>query len=111
MIGTIANWLVSKAHQHQNTIGPQHDRSKWLGSSVREVEGAGRFGAKRRPVNQASMVNRFGSWVYACAMLNARAIASVPLRLYAQKPRGARPMRLTRGVSHARWRTLRRTTL
>ena len=55
------------------------------------------LGAKQRPFNYDSAV-RLGtqSWAYAAAMLNARAVSQVPIRMYVKKP--------TRGQKFA-WQT------
>jgi HK97 family phage portal protein len=40
------------------------------------------------PFSRQAAVKAYSSWVYAAAMINANAIASVPLRLYAKKDAG-----------------------
>ena len=60
----------------------QRSRQPYLDATIPAWEDGSPY--KRQPVDQRGMVNRFSGWVYACAMLNAKAIASVPLRLYAQ---------------------------
>src|SRR3712207_4697799 len=49
------------------------------------MDGFGSKGAKPRPFRQDLAVREFNSWVYTAAMLNAQAVASVPLRLYVRK--------------------------
>jgi HK97 family phage portal protein len=96
VLDRLATWLQTKA---------QKDRQKYLHSTIRQWEGAGHLGAKRRPLNQASMLARFQGWVYACATLNAKACASVPLRLYASKTGGGKGA--TRAVGRKRLEYLR----
>lgn len=50
-------------------------------------------------------VARFGSWAYAAAMLNAHAVATVPLRLYVRK-RQRHKLYRTRPLSHTTHRYL-----
>jgi len=57
---------------------------KYLGSSVNIVSG-GQHGAQRAPFSQVAGIRSFRSWVYAAAQINANAVASLPLRLYAKK--------------------------
>jgi len=57
---------------------------KYLGSSVNIVSG-GQHGAQRAPFSQVAGIRSFRSWVYAAASINANAVASLPLRLYAKK--------------------------
>ena len=61
----------------------QTSPDKYLESSV-NVLSAGMFGAARPPFNQTRGVQAFRSWVYAAATINANAVASLPLRLYAK---------------------------
>ncbi len=67
-------------------------------SSIGRLQGAGDLGAKPRPFNDEAAVQRFGSWAYAAAMMNAQAVASVPLRLYVRKRSGTKLFK-TRQVS------------
>jgi HK97 family phage portal protein len=57
----------------------------YLQASVRTVEGYGSKGAKPRPFNQHAAVRQFGSWIYKATMLNANAVARIPLRLYVKR--------------------------
>lgn len=41
--------------------------------------------AAAHPFDEHQAVRRFASWVYAAAMLNAQAVAAVPLRLYVRR--------------------------
>lgn len=61
---------------------------RYLRSSIRVLEGPGPLGAKPRPFDHRAAVERFNSWVYAAAMLNAQAVAAVPLRLYVRSRKG-----------------------
>jgi phage portal protein BeeE len=61
---------------------------RYLRSSIRVLEGSGPLGAKPRPFDHRAALERFNSWVYAAAMLNAQAIAAVPLRLYVRSRKG-----------------------
>lgn len=45
---------------------------------------------KARTTDYSALVARYSSWVYKCAGMNASAVASVPLRLYAQGGRSDR---------------------
>ena len=63
---------------------------RYMRSSIRLLEGAGQLGAKPRPFDQRAAVDRFSSWVYAAAMLNAQAVAAVPLRLYVRRRSGVK---------------------
>jgi HK97 family phage portal protein len=66
------------------------------------------LGAKQRPYNYDAGI-RLGtqSWPYAAAMLNARAVSQVPIRMYVKKPSGGRKMAWqTRQVSTKRFKWL-----
>jgi len=63
---------------------------RYMRSSVRLLEGAGQLGAKPRPFDYQAAVERFCSWVYAAAMLNAQTVAAVPLRLYVRRRGGTK---------------------
>ena len=56
--------------------------NKYNESSIRLIEGMGKFGAKQYPFDQRAAVRSFNSWVYAAANINAQACAATPLRLY-----------------------------
>lgn len=90
----IFDFLRSLATKKQTT--PE----KWLDSSVRIVT-AGQQGAQKPPFSHERAVNLFRSWIYAAASINANAVASTPLRLYAKKGAGKKLFR-TRGVSRVR---------
>ncbi len=93
------DWLISKA---------QRTPERYLESSIRVIEGSGTLGKKATPFNYQLAVDKFRSWVYAAAMLNAQAVSSVPLRLYVRKARGARKaLFATRPVSRAQKAWLR----
>jgi HK97 family phage portal protein len=77
---------------------------KYLQSSVRRVGGFDR--PMPRPFDQHAATERFRSWVYAAAMLNAQAMAAVPLRLYIRRRRSVQLFH-TRTASRHRMRYLR----
>lgn len=58
--------------------------ARYLSSTVREMEGWGIRGSKHRPFDAERAIRAFNHWAYAAAMMNANAVASVPLRLYAR---------------------------
>jgi DNA topoisomerase-1 len=74
------------------------DRTRYLQSSIRTMEGAGTLGAKPWPFNYRLAVEQCQSWVYRCAMGNAQAAASIPLRLYVRN-RSQRELKLL-GYEH-----------
>jgi HK97 family phage portal protein len=65
---------------------------KFLASSVNVVAG-GQQGALRAPFSQDRGVRAYRSWVYAAATINANAVASLPLRLYAKRDQSLLPTR------------------
>jgi HK97 family phage portal protein len=74
------------------------DPREYLRASIRVMEGAGYLGGKARPFDPRVSVEQFGSWVYIAAMLNAQAVAAVPLKLYVRQRIGRKLYR-TRPVS------------
>lgn len=76
----------------------QTSPDKYLASSVNVVS-AGQYGAMRAPFSQNAGINAYRSWVYAASSINANAVASLPLRLYAKKDET--PFR-TRSISKSR---------
>ena len=74
----------------------QSTPEKWLESSVRVVT-AGQHGAQKPSFNHQRAVDACRSWVFAAANINAQAVASVPIRLYAKKGNG-RKLYKTRSV-------------
>ena len=81
----------------------QDSDAEYLGASVRVIEGSGSKGEKQRPFNYDAACREFTGWVYAGIMLNAKAVASTPLRLYSRKPkRGTKRLFPTRAVSPRR---------
>jgi HK97 family phage portal protein len=62
----------------------------------------------RRPQSKAELVAQFQSWIYICASLNAKTIASVPLRLYVTKNVKGKKFQTigTKGISKARLKWL-----
>ena len=65
----------------------QSTPEKWLESSVRVVT-AGQHGAQKPSFNHQRAVDSCRSWAYAAATINAQAVASVPIRLYARPGKG-----------------------
>jgi len=61
-------------------------------TSVGYLSNYGRNNAKLPPYNYKLGVKKFRSWVYACASVNAKRAASVPIRLYAKKPNSGQKM-------------------
>lgn len=59
----------------------------FIGASV-FMEGAGSKGAKPRPFNYHLAVRQANHWTFVCALLNANAAASVPLRMFARRRQG-----------------------
>jgi len=55
-------------------------------------------GAKPRPFNYDAALRQFRHWAYAAAMLNASAVANVPLRLYARNRSTTRKLYATRAL-------------
>jgi len=75
--------------------------AKYLAASTDIFAPAGR--GKAPPFSMRASVNDFGSWVYAAAMLNAQAVASVPLRLYVRADaQGTQKFWKTRPVNRTR---------
>lgn len=68
--------------QRIKSVFTHRGAGRYLASSIGLLDGAGALGAKARPFDQRQAVRQFSSWVYAAAMLNAQAVAAVPLRLY-----------------------------
>jgi len=71
--------------------------TRFFDAQLRVVNGAGVNGVKYRPFNYQEATRQFRSWAFAAAMLNAQAVASVPLRLYVRK-RNGKKLFATRGV-------------
>mgnify|MGYP003641570161 CR=1 FL=1 len=61
------------------------DRQAYLGASVPAWEKVG-MGVQRTR-GYAALMQRFHGWVYAAAMINARGVASQPIKLYSMQPR------------------------
>jgi HK97 family phage portal protein len=82
--------LMAKATKKtpvKKRAAPQVDKAqtssdKYRQSTIRMVEGSGTRGSKARPFNNEAALAQFSSWVYSAIMLNANAIASLPIRLY-----------------------------
>lgn len=65
-------------------------RHPYINSSVNFLDGIGFNGCKPRPFDHDLAVRQCSNWIYAAAMLNAQAVASVPLRLYVRKRAGSK---------------------
>ncbi|CAB4184406.1 Bacteriophage/Gene transfer agent portal protein [uncultured Caudovirales phage] len=77
------------------------DDTKYMTSSVGVLTGT--TGGKSAPFSMSRSVNSFQTWVYAAAMLNAQAVASVPLRLYVRTDaQSTNKLWKTRPVSRSR---------
>ncbi len=72
MLDKIKSVLGSKAQQN---------RQQFIQGTVRPAD---TYGTSRAPQRQAHAIQHLKGYVYAAAMLNARSIASQPLRLYAR---------------------------
>lgn len=71
---------------------------RYIEASMRELLGIGN-GAKPRPFNPDAALRQFKHWAYAAAMMNATAVADVPLRLYARNRSTTRKLYATRKLS------------
>lgn len=60
-------------------------REPIVGASIRILEGSGSRGSKLRQFNEEVAVRKFESWLYVACMINAKSVASTPLRLYSRK--------------------------
>lgn len=80
----------------------QKDTAEVQSASMMLLEGSGERGAKPRPFSHEAAVRRFQGWIYSAASINARAVASVPLRLYVKKRAGQKCLWQTRKASRAR---------
>jgi len=80
-------------------IKAQTSPDKFLSSSVNVIE-QGTKRPKERPFNYLTAVNQFRGWIYAAVMMNAKAIAATPLRLYTRKKSGTK-LYTTRNVRKA----------
>ena len=69
-------------------------REAYLQSSVRIMDIAGRQGAKPPPFDPRQAIEQFQSWCYIAAMINARQLESVPLRLFVRSKPKMGPGRL-----------------
>lgn len=77
----------------------QFSRVPFLQASLRIIEGYGTLGAKRPAFRQQRGIDQFNGWVYAAAMLNARAAARIPLRLYVRNRSEGKPLYTTRRLT------------
>ncbi len=82
------------------------DRLGYMSASVPAWERTGISNTRSR--SYSSLMQRFDGWVYASAMINARAIASQTLKLYTVKPKnGAKAITATKSVSSQKQMHLR----
>lgn len=78
----------------------------YFGASVVPYEMSGHLGGKNQPWAYESAVKAFVAWAYAASMLNANAMASVPLRLYTRSQPGREKLYQTRKLSRIEAKTL-----
>jgi len=75
------------------------DRLAYMSGSVPAWETAG-MGIQRSR-NFSSLMNRFNGWVYGASMINARGVASQPIKLYSRVPEnGAKSIIATRKIGN-----------
>ncbi len=74
----LASWASSKA---------QTSPDEYLKSSMKVMDTANKQG-KDRPFNYNTAVANYRGWIYAAIWMNAKAVATTPLRLYARKGKG-----------------------
>ncbi len=79
------------------TFSPQ----RYFDSTLSVREGYGTLGSKSRPFDPRRAFMEFRHWAYAAAILNANAVANVPLRLYVRRRDGEKLYR-TRKVDRSR---------
>jgi len=68
-----------------NLAKAQTTPDKWLDSTVHLMPGAGVLGSREHPFRYDRAIDLYNSWVYAAINLNATAIASLPLKLFAKR--------------------------
>ena len=74
-----------KGKNDKDTNTKATDRQAYLGASVPAWE---KFSAGvQRNRGYTALMQRFHGWVYAAAMINARGVASQPIKLYSMQPR------------------------
>lgn len=100
-------WLKKQKDTHDNsTKSWRSSLGLFEGTSLSGLSGHSAMNhSHRRPFDATQAVAQFGSWSYAAAMLNAQAVASVPLRLYVRK-RVGRKLFNTRPIDGQRARYL-----
>lgn len=69
----------------RNTLSKLSSWFRYSSASIRILEGAGPRGEKMHLWNYRAAVRAYQTWVYAAATINAKAVASIPLRLYIRK--------------------------
>jgi HK97 family phage portal protein len=86
----LSNLITARGGDGFGAVGKTaYSADDYLGASVRMIGGYGSNGAKPRPFNQYAAIRNFASWVYKATMLNANAVARIPLREYVKRVRGA----------------------
>lgn len=70
--------------------------------SISVVDGYGNKGEQPPSFNYSKSLGKFQGWIYACADKNAKAAASIPLRLYVKRRSGRRCLWNTKSVSPAK---------
>lgn len=65
----------------KSTFAPQ----RYVRAAVGTLMGSPVSHIHPKPFDHSAATRRFSSWAYAAAMLNAQAVASVPLRLYVRR--------------------------
>lgn len=78
----------------------QRDSRRYLDSAVSVVRAAPGTEPEPRPFSPQVAMAFWNSWVYAASMINAKAVASLPMRLYVRE--GSAPLWRTRGLPRAR---------
>lgn len=78
----------------------QRDSRQYLDSAVTVVRAGPGNEPEPRPFSPQVAMAFWSSWVYAASMINAKAVAALPLRLYVRE--GSAPLWRTRGLPRAR---------
>lgn len=73
-----SRWIVGKA---------QTSPDKYIDASMRVMDTTNKMG-KERPFNYNVAVNQFRGWIYAAVWMNAKAMATVKLRMYVRSRAG-----------------------
>jgi len=73
-----------RKRQKPTEIKTQTSKDKYLESTVQVTEGSGRFNQKPPPFSFATAMSEYRSWPGAAINLNAKAVASAPIKLFAR---------------------------